>query len=65
MNPDPSHQSDAVPAPMNEAEAIAARAYGIYLSQGSTDGHADRDWLEAEAQVRSEQSMGSRPAYSL
>jgi hypothetical protein len=60
------HQPDAPAPPRSDVEAIAIRAYRIYLGQGSTEGHAVRDWLEAEAQVRSEQqSMGSRPAYSL
>lgn len=64
MNQD--HQTDVPVAPGSDAEAIAIRAYRIYLGQGSTEGHAVRDWLEAEAQVRSEQqAMGSRPAYSL
>lgn len=71
MSHDTGHQPDAAapdaPAsPPGDAEAIASRAYSIYLSQGSKGGHAVRDWLEAEAQLRSEQqSMGSSPAYSL
>ena len=34
-----------------DAEAIAKRAYELYLQRGSVSGHELDDWLEAEAQL--------------
>lgn len=36
-----------------DAEAIAKRAYELYLQRGSVPGHEIDDWLEAEAQLSS------------
>jgi len=33
-------------------EAIAARAYELYLARGSMDGYSEEDWLLAEAELR-------------
>ena len=33
-------------------EAIAARAYELYLARGSVDGYSEEDWLIAEAELR-------------
>ena len=33
-------------------EAIAARAYQLYLERGREDGHDVDDWLQAEYEVR-------------
>jgi hypothetical protein len=33
-------------------EEIAARAYELYLSRGSEEGHEEEDWLLAEAELR-------------
>ena len=33
-------------------EAIAARAYELYLARGSLDGYSEEDWLLAEAELR-------------
>ena len=33
-------------------EAIAARAYELYLARGSLDGYSEEDWLMAEAELR-------------
>ena len=33
-------------------EAIAARAYELYLARGSLDGYSEEDWLMAEAEFR-------------
>ena len=35
-------------------EAIAKRAYELYLQRGSVSGHELDDWLEAEAQLSAE-----------
>jgi hypothetical protein len=40
------------PEPTNED--IAARAYELYEERGSEDGHALRDWLDAEAELKGE-----------
>jgi len=40
VNGDPTH------------EAIAARAYELYLARGSLDGYSEEDWLMAEAELR-------------
>jgi hypothetical protein len=41
-------------------EAIARRAYELYLARGRTDGHDREDWLEAERQL-SEATLNERP----
>jgi uncharacterized protein YndB with AHSA1/START domain len=41
-------------------EAIALRAYELYLARGRTDGHAREDWLEAERQL-AEATLEQRP----
>ena len=33
------------------------RAYQIFLERGGTDGHAERDWLQAEYQLRREKGQ--------
>jgi hypothetical protein len=54
----PPHSSMASHLNQNEtevapaAEAVAKRAYFIYLNQGSLPGHDLHYWLEAEAQLR-------------
>jgi len=35
---------------------IAARAYELYERRGRRDGQADRDWLEAEREIRRDES---------
>lgn len=41
-------------------EAIRNRAYLIYVARGRTDGSAEADWLEAEAQLRQEYEAALR-----
>ncbi|HEY7375842.1 MAG TPA: DUF2934 domain-containing protein [Polyangia bacterium] len=46
-------------------EAIAKRAYELYLQRGSVSGHELDDWLEAEAELSREATGAddsSRPA---
>lgn len=38
-------------------DEIEQRAYQIFLELGSTDGHAERDWLQAEDELRREKSQ--------
>jgi hypothetical protein len=35
-------------------DEIAARAYELYLERGEEPGHALRDWLDAEAELKGE-----------
>jgi magnesium-transporting ATPase (P-type) len=35
---------------------IATRAYELYEKQGHSDGHADQDWLQAEREIRQDES---------
>jgi len=37
---------------LDVTEAIRLRAYQIYEARGREDGHAEEDWLIAEAEVR-------------
>ena len=39
-------------------EAVAARAYQLYVERGCTHGHDLEDWIEAERQIRMEMSVG-------
>jgi hypothetical protein len=34
------------------ADAVAAKAYELFLARGCTDGHALDDWIEAEKQLQ-------------
>ena len=42
-------------------EAVARRAYELYLARGRSEGHDREDWLEAERQL-SEATLAERPA---
>jgi hypothetical protein len=44
-----------------DEEAIAKRAYELYLQRGSVSGHELDDWLEAEAELSSEASTRQSP----
>ena len=39
-----------------DGEEIARKAYFSYVDLGSQPGHDVRDWLEAEADIRAEQT---------
>jgi hypothetical protein len=43
-------------------EAIAKRAYELYLQRGSVSGHELDDWLEAEAQLSAAAATASHEA---
>jgi len=49
---------------MTDPDAIARRAYELYLSRGSEPGHEMEDWLRAEAELKAEAPDGQeyRPA---
>lgn len=38
-------------------DEIEQRAYQIFLERGGTDGHAERDWLQAEYELRREKGQ--------
>jgi len=42
-------------------DAIARRAYELYLQRGSVPGHELDDWLEAEAELSSEAATRQAP----
>lgn len=46
--------NDPHPYDAPDREAIAARAYELWLRRGCPHGSAEQDWLEAEAQLRRE-----------
>lgn len=55
----PPHETDAAPpsgdiSGLPSQEAIAARAYALFLARGATHGDDWADWLHAEAELRSE-----------
>jgi hypothetical protein len=39
---------------MTDPDAIARRAYDLYLARGSEPGHEMEDWLQAEAELKAE-----------
>jgi hypothetical protein len=41
---------------MIDADAIAKRAYELYLARGSEPGHETEDWLRAEAELTAKAS---------
>jgi Protein of unknown function (DUF2934) len=43
------------------SEAIARRAYELYLSRGASHGRDIDDWLEAERQLSDGNGSGPRP----
>jgi hypothetical protein len=43
-----------------DSDAIAKRAYEIYLQRGSLPGHEVDDWLEAEAQLTRESAQAGQ-----
>lgn len=42
-------------------EKIAQRAYEKWCKRGKTHGGDQQDWLEAEAELRAEQTRGTTP----
>ena len=45
-----------------DSDAIAKRAYELYLQRGSVPGHEVDDWLEAEAQLTREAAQQEQPS---
>jgi hypothetical protein len=49
---------------MTDPDAIAKRAYELFLARGSEPGHEMEDWLQAEAELTAEagETEGLRPS---
>ena len=45
----------------NSEESIRIRAYELYEQRGRDDGHAEEDWLLAEAEISARQSQLKAP----
>jgi hypothetical protein len=57
----PPQPMDAAKKPVRvsiPSEKIAQRAYQKWCERGRPEGSAERDWLEAEAELRSELEQG-------
>jgi hypothetical protein len=52
-----AHEAVEVPR-----DRVAVRAYEIWVRNGRPEGTADRDWLQAEAELRAEHAAGPGPA---
>jgi hypothetical protein len=48
----PATRTEMAAAAEPSRDAIAQRAYELYLARGRTDGHDLEDWLEAEHELR-------------
>ena len=61
-NPAPSSNRVETPAPPTLShEALAVRAYGLFLARGGQPGDEWRDWFQAEAELRKEMERGESP----
>jgi hypothetical protein len=56
----PSPAANASEEPMPSAEAVAQRAFELYLERGGIHGHHEEDWLRAERELR--ESVRPRPS---
>ena len=64
-----AHEMDAQPASgiagaLPSHEAIAARAYTLFLARGGAHGDDWGDWLQAEAELRAEETPATDPSES-
>jgi hypothetical protein len=53
-----SSRKEAPAAPMLSYEALAARAYALFLARGGQPGDDLRDWFQAEVELRQELVRG-------
>ena len=56
--PPSSNGVEAPAAPTLSHEALAARAYGLFLARGGQPGDEWRDWFQAEAELRRDGPRG-------
>ena len=47
-----SFETVSTRATQTDADAVAAKAYELFVARGCTDGHALDDWIEAEKQLQ-------------
>jgi len=47
---------------MTEPDAIARRAYELFLQRGSEPGHEVDDWLQAEAELKAQGQLNAETA---
>jgi hypothetical protein len=47
---------------LSTEELIQQRAYRLYEERGREDGHAEKDWLQAELEIVSQQSRTTAAA---
>lgn len=52
-------RADPKPLPQPSREAIAKRAYELYLRRGSVPGYEVEDWLQAEAELIAEEATAA------
>jgi hypothetical protein len=69
QDPQPAPEMDARPAAGTASgqptqEVIAARAYALFLSRGGAHGDDWADWLQAEAELRTEGTPATDPSES-
>lgn len=46
------HASESAPETKPAQDEVAKKAYAIYLEEGRPQGHAEQNWLEAEAEIQ-------------
>ena len=56
----PRQNSEAGFAPSVSTDAIAQRAYALYLARGNEDGHDLEDWIRAERELL--EKIASKPS---
>jgi hypothetical protein len=69
QDPQPVPERDARPAAgiastLPSHEAIAARAYVLFLARGGAHGDDWADWMQAEAELRAEGTPATDPSES-
>ncbi len=63
MKENPRKKASRLPlAGAPPAEAVARRAYEIYLARGGEPGHEQEDWLRAEKELREQAASLKRAA---
>ena len=51
-------ESDVLDDGATSHDAVACRAYELYVARGCADGHDFDDWLQAERELRSPRAEG-------
>ncbi len=54
-----SERAGTIPDPTQLEKQIRLRAYALYESRGSEDGHDFDDWLQAEAEILGRQKRAT------